>query len=169
MNNYNASVDRLACFPRALQSLIVGITDTDLRFRPPSQAWSILEVLCHLADEEERDFRPRLERTLHDEPWEPIDPEGWAIAHRYNEQSPAEVVARFAAERERSVLWLKSLENPNWDQSHDYPNHGPITAGEVFASWVAHDALHMRQIARRMHDLAQRDAGSHGTGYAGQW
>lgn len=30
-------------------------------------------------------------------------------------------------------------------------------------------AVHLRRIAKRLHQLAGRDAGSFGTGYAGSW
>jgi hypothetical protein len=39
----------------------------------------------------------------------------------------------------------------------------------LLASWAAHDALHLRQIARRLHGLAARDAGPYGVAYAGEW
>lgn len=164
-----STIDRLACFPRSLQSLAAGITDADMRFKPAPPHWSILEVLCHLADEEERDFPARLARTLAGEPWEPIDPEGWAHQHRYNEQSPAETIARFATAREQSLAWLHGLGAIDWEASHEHPILGRVCAGDLFASWVAHDALHLRQIAKRLHDLAQRDAAPYSTAYAGNW
>jgi DinB family protein len=175
MENLAASIDRLACFPRVLQTLATGMTDADLRWKPGAEHWSVLEVFGHLADEEARDFRPRLERTLAGRAWEPIDPEGWASAHRYNEASPAEVLAAFATQRERSVAWLAGLVGVvgvgevDWGCAHEHPVFGPIRAGDLLASWVDHDALHLRQIARRLHDLAVRDAGEFGTGYAGAW
>jgi hypothetical protein len=167
VHNPPALIDRLACFPRVLQALAAGLPDADLRWKPAPQHWSILEILCHLADEEERDFRPRLANTLAARPWEPIDPEGWA--DRYNEQSPAEIVARLATERERSVAWLQSLQETDWDTPHAHPILGPIRAGDLLASWAAHDALHLRQIARRLHELAQRDGLPYGSAYAGSW
>lgn len=162
-------LDRMACFPRCVDALLVGLSADDLRWRPPSGAWSILEVLCHLADEEVLDFRARVQRTLAEEDWEPIDPEGWAVERRYNEQSPVEVMARFEVEREKSVAWLKSLREPDWDGVHEHPRFGGIAAGDVMASWLAHDALHLRQIAKRLYELAARDGEPFGTGYAGKW
>jgi hypothetical protein len=35
------------------------------------------------------------------------------------------------------------------------------------ASWAAHDALHLRQIAKRLYELTARDAGRYSAGYAG--
>jgi hypothetical protein len=34
---------------------------------------------------------------------------------------------------------------------------------------VAHDYLHLRQIAKRMYQMAGRDAGEYSTRYAGEW
>ncbi len=169
IQNYPACLDRLASFPRSLAALVAGISDADLRHQPASGDWSILEVLCHLADEEDRDFKPRLERTLKGEAWEPIDPEGWAITHDYNRQSPAETLARFATQREQSLAWIKSIGTPDWNRAHEHPKLGTMHAGTLFASWLAHDALHLRQIAKRMYELAVRDAGSFDTKYAGDW
>lgn len=169
MHNLPAMIDRLACFPRVLQTLATGVTDEGLRFKPAPRHWSILEVFCHLADEEERDFRPRIERTLAQASWEPIDPERWAHQHRYNEQSPAEVLARFATLREQSLAWLHGLGAPDWEAAHRHGILGSIRAGDLMASWVAHDALHLRQIARRLYELAGRDAAPYSTAYAGDW
>jgi len=162
-------MDRLACFPRILQTLAAGLTDADMRFKPVPQHWSILEVLCHLADEEERDFPARLARTLAGEAWEPIDPEGWAHQHRYNEQSPSETIARFATLREQSLAWMHGRGEIDWDAAHQHSILGPIRAGDLFASWLAHDALHLRQISRRLFELAQRDGAPYSTAYAGDW
>lgn len=169
MQNLPHALARLATFPRMLESLCSTLPIDDLRRKPSASDWSILEILCHLADEETSDFRPRVERTLGGLPWDPIDPQGWAVERKYNEQSPAEVIARFAAERERSIAWLTSLEEPDWDAVHSHPKFGPIRAGDIMASWLAHDALHLRQIAKRLYELAQRDGHPHSTIYAGSW
>ncbi len=172
MQQLSRLLDRLACFPRVLQTLATGMSDADLRWKPGAEHWSVLEVFGHLAEEEARDFRPRLERTLAGRAWDPIDPEGWAVAHRYNEASPAEVLAEFATRRERSVAWLAGLVgvgSVDWGCVHEHPVFGPIRAGDLLASWVDHDALHLRQIARRLHELAVRDAGEFSTLYAGAW
>lgn len=162
-------LNRLACFPRCVDALLVGLCDDDLRWRPADGSWSILEILCHLADEEVFDFRARLKRTLAGEDWDPIDPEGWAIERRYNEQAPAEAMARFEVEREKSIAWLRSLRDPDWDSLHEHPRLGGIAAGDLMASWLAHDTLHLRQMARRLYQMAERDGLSFSTRYAGSW
>jgi hypothetical protein len=174
--NAEAIIRRLASFPAALRAAVAGVMEDEARWRPPhprypAGAWSILEVVCHLGDEEVEDFRARVAGTLRDPaaPWAPIDPEGWAVARRYNERDLGEALVRFAAERRASVDWLRSLSNPDWSIAHAHPTFGPIRAGDLLASWAAHDALHLRQIAKRLHELAARDAAEFRTRYAGEW
>jgi hypothetical protein len=148
-----------------------GLAAADARWRPDEGGWSILEIVTHLADEEVEDFRRRVELTLRDPeaPWPPIDPEGWAVERRYNEGSLAEAVGRFVAARRESVRWLRGLERPDWSTAHRHPKLGPLRAGEIFTAWVAHDALHLRQIAKRLFQMAQRDGGEYEPAYAGTW
>ncbi len=163
-------IARLDMFGQGLPSLLAGLLTEDARFKPPAGAWSILEIVNHLADEETRDFRARVELTLRDPalPWPLIDPEAWARDERYNEREFSGSVARFAAERRESVKWLRSLEAPDWTRAHKHPRAGTLAAGELLGSWAAHDALHLRQIAKRMYELAGRDSGRP-VKYAGEW
>lgn len=162
------SLDR---FGRMLPEVVRDIPADDTRWRPPDGVWSILEVVCHLADEEEFDFRARLQRTLSnpEEPWPRIAPVEWAVERRYNDGDLSAAVARFESLRRESVTWLRSLTEPNWASTYQYPQHGPIRAGDLLSAWAAHDALHLRQIAKRMYQLAARDAGEYSIHYAGEW
>jgi hypothetical protein len=166
-----ALIDSLDRFGRALPHVVAGMTEDDARWRPAEGAWSILEIVCHLGDEEVDDFRQRVRLTLEDStrPWPPIDPEGWATERRYNEGRLDDAVARFVSERQRSVEWLRELSDPDWEQAHAHPRFGPIRAGDVMTAWTAHDALHLRQIAKRQFQLAARDGRPFTTDYAGDW
>ncbi|MBC7834470.1 MAG: DinB family protein [Phycisphaerales bacterium] len=169
--NLAAITRRLDAFGRSLAPIVAQITPEEARFKPPSGAWSILEIVCHLADEEVEDFRPRLAALL-EKPqgeWLPIDPEAAAITRRYNEQELGAAVLRFATQRAASVAWLRLLSDPDWSASKQHSSAGTLRAGDLLASWVAHDALHQRQIAKRLFELAQRDAPGASTAYAGEW
>jgi hypothetical protein len=66
-----------------INSLVSRITQAQAQARPAPDSWSILEVICHLGDEEREDFRQRLDITLHrpQEAWPPINPPGWVASH----------------------------------------------------------------------------------------
>lgn len=169
--NADAIVRRLEAFPGIIAKVLDAATEGELRTRSPSGAWSILEVLCHLIDEEELDFRARLSGTLNNAAatWPPIDPEGWARERRYNEQDPRQALERFAAARAESIRWLRSLGAVDWATAHKHPKFGPIKAGDLLAAWAAHDALHLRQMAKRLYEWAASDAPGFSTRYAGDW
>jgi DinB superfamily len=169
--NLGAMIDRMQRLPAALSALLADVHRDDARFKPPSGAWSILEIVHHLGDEEVDDFRTHVRSTLDDpaRPWAPIDPEAWARDRHYNDDDLTEALARFARERAVSVAWLRSLADVEWSRSYAHPKAGPIAAGDVMLSWVAHDALHLRQISKRLYELALRDAPNFSAEYAGPW
>ncbi len=163
---------RLSGFSTALPALIGHVSAPDSKWKPADGAWSILEIVCHLADEEVDDFRARVQSTLEapEQEWAPIDPETAAIERKYNDGSISEAIERFVQERNTSVAWLRgNLERiaENVNQAYEHPRFGPITVGELFGSWVAHDQLHIRQISKRLYQLTNRDAAPYSTRYAG--
>ncbi len=171
--NAASIVAKLERFPDALRAAVACTSDADARFKPPSGAWSVLEVVNHLADEEAEDFRARLRFVLErrEGAWPAIDPEGWARERRYNERGLRESVERFVREREASIAWLRPVvaAGADWSLAYEHPKFGPIRAGDLLGAWAAHDALHLRQIAKRMFELAGRDAAGYITLYAGEW
>jgi hypothetical protein len=160
----------LAQGAETIQGLVVGVSPAEARVRPEADAWSILEVVAHLLDEEREDFRPRLDLVLHrpHEVWAPIDPAAWVTARGYNDRELAATLSAFLAERERSLTWLATLTAPDWSREYR-ATFGPITAGDLAASWAAHDLLHTRQLLelRRARLLAL--TAPHSTRYAGDW
>jgi DinB superfamily len=166
-----------------IQALVAGVTPEEARARPAPEAWSVLEVVCHLCDEEREDFRQHLDHILHrpDQTWPPINPYGtpgspggWVTARRYNERDLAQSLDEFLAERKHSLAWLKELSSPDWDRAAT-ASFGPlaeqisIKAGDMLASWVAHDNLHMRQLVELRRARLLRLAEPYDVQYAGGW
>jgi hypothetical protein len=154
----------------SIRSLLSGITQEDARFKPDNKSWSILETLCHLYDEEREDFRARLDATLHrpNDPWKSIDPEGWVATRKYNEQDFDAVKERFLAERSRSLDWLRGREDSKWNTIHE-ANFGIISAGDLLASWIAHDNLAIRQLVELRRARLERLVRPYTITYAGEW
>ncbi len=166
-------VEQLARTPGALAAWLEGLEADRARFKPPSGAWSIVEIMAHLVDEEREDFRARLRLTIESpgKEWPRTDPEAWSRDRGYHARDLDEMVNEFRKERDESLRWLLSLGNVDWKIAYQHPRVGPVTAGELLVSWSAHDALHVRQIAKRMFELAARDGADEGfkTTYAGEW
>ena len=161
---------QLARQAEAIRALVHGVSDEQARWKPDPDHWSILEVTHHLYDEEIEDFRAHLNHILYhaDQPWPRIDPGGWVTQRRYNEQDPAAMLAKLLAERQKSLAWLRSLAAPDWAAAIAMP-WGSLTAGDMLASWAAHDLLHLRQLVELHFAWTQRSVAPHSVEYAGDW
>lgn len=153
-----------------IRALLAGVEPEAARLKPSVESWSILEVVCHLYDEEREDFREHLDFILHrqKEKWHTIDSERLAIERNYNEQNFAEMQGKFFAEREKSLAWLKGLQNPAWEKTYT-TEYRTISAGEMFACWVAHDNLHIRQLVKLRRLRLENCTKPYSLGYAGDW
>jgi hypothetical protein len=153
-----------------IRALTANILQDEARVKPSPETWSMLEVVCHLYDEEREDFREHLDFILHrqNEAWHRIDPQGWVTARKYNEQDFLEMQIKFFEERKKSLDWLIDLSEADWDITYT-SEFGSVPAGEMFAAWVAHDNLHIRQLVELKRFHIERITQPHGIDYAGDW
>ena len=150
MVNYDHILNNLRQNKGVIQSLFDGVSEEQQRWKPSEGSWCMLEVLSHLLDEERLDFRFRVEFVLNN-PGEippPFNPLEWVTAHDYMNRDYKLTLKELIDERSRSVDWLESLENPDWDLSFEHPKLGRLTAGYFLNNWLAHDYLHIRQANR---------------------
>lgn len=162
---------RFTANAEAITALVRSSTPEQVRWKPAPEEWSILEVICHLVDEEREDFRTRTRLTLTDPAadWPPIDPQGWVTARQYNTQDPVERLEAFLTERRASLEWLRGLENHNWASTKTHPRRGSATAGEMLMAWVAHDHLHLRQLNHLHWQWLATQTPTFSLEYAGGW
>ncbi|MEM8908970.1 MAG: DinB family protein [Bacteroidota bacterium] len=163
-------IDQLEQNRLVFQQLLQAPAPELIRWKPQSNKWCLLEIVAHLHDEEVEDFRTRTRYTL-EQPQispPPIDPEGWVQARNYIGQDYSSKLATFLEERQQSVRWLRQLEHPQWDNAHQHPKLGPLSARFYLDNWLAHDYLHFRQIIQLK--IAYLEAHSQeDLSYAGGW
>lgn len=164
-------IARLSSNVAVIRGFVEGVTGEQARWKPTPEEWSIVEVINHLYDEEREDFRTRLDLTLHHpgQPLPDINPQGWVLERQYNRRPLQESWGDFLQERQRSISWLKGLSSPAWEAQYVHPRWGPISAGTFMASWVAHDFLHIRQLAGLHRAYVALLAEPHSVDYAGSW
>ncbi len=161
-----------------IRALLAGVAPYEARLKPSAESWSILEVVCHLYDEEREDFREHLDFILstslkaglhrQNETWHVIDTNGWVTQRNYNAQNLAAMQEKFFAEREKSLTWLKALQNPNWEKTYTTP-YRTISAGEMLACWIAHDNLAIRQLVELRRLWIEHITQPYNLEYAGDW
>jgi len=164
------SIAALARHAGVFRSLLAGRTAAEQSFRRAPGAWNLLEIACHLFDEERDDFRTRVRHCLEGAEGQPpaIDPAGWVEQRAYAQQNYDEKLEALLDERSRSLDWLGSQPAPQWDRGFDHPRLGHMTAKLFLVNWVAHDLLHIRQIVRVTYEFHRQSRGED-LSYAGDW
>lgn len=154
-----------------IASLTADIDDASAQLVCKAGEWTMLEVMCHLYDEEREDFRVRVMQTLTqpETPLAGIDPEGWVVSRGYAQRAFGEMRGRFLAERAQSIGQLYRLEGVDWRTPLNHPRLRELTAEQVAWAWVAHDLLHIRQLTELRYLVYQRQTTPYGYGYAGDW
>ena len=167
---FNSLYQELVNSTEMIRALTFGITQDEARVKPNPESWSILEVVCHLYDEEREDFREHLDFILYrqSEEWHRIDPQGWVTERKYNGQDFIEMQKKFFAEREKSLEWLQGISGTDWETTYTSEN-GSVSAGEMFSCWVAHDNLHIRQLVELRRNWIERMTQPYNIQYAGDW
>jgi hypothetical protein len=169
--NFDYCVRELSANAVAIQHLVAGIDAEQARWKPSPKDWSVLEVICHLADEEREDFRARIRHVLSgsDQPAPPIDPQGWVTQRAYNQRDLGESVADYLQERQQSLGWLHGLGDVSWDRViPEVPQPG-FRLGDLLVAWVAHDILHQRQLVELKWAFGLTVFAPFDPEYAGDW
>lgn len=154
---YNTIQDLLNAFqatPDTLNGLLKNISQEQARTaRGGDENWSVVEVLCHLRDAEERNLeRIRLMNTQ-DMPLIPAyDQEIWAKERNYAAAQLDEALAAFVKFRAASIAELSALTPDGWERAGQHSEIGKITITNYIIHLASHDAIHLAQIARQLYD-----------------
>lgn len=152
------------------KNLLSGLQSDVYLWKQAEEKWCLLEIICHLCDEEREDFRYRVKHILENPslPLNSIDPLGWVTLRKYTEQNYEDKINEFMAERKKSIQWLNSLNSNNWDNVYKHPKLGNLSAKMIFSNWLAHDYLHIRQILKLKYDYL-KFISDEDLSYAGNW
>jgi hypothetical protein len=164
-------LNQLSSNAAAIQRLLETVDTEQAGWKPSEADWSILEVLNHLVDEEKEDFRSRLQHLVSgsNESWPPTAPQQWVTDRGYNHRAFGESLANYVYEREYSLEWLRGLAGVEWQTRYQYPPLAGLSAGDLLASWVAHDLLHLRQLVELKCAHGQLQLAPYAMDYAEDW
>jgi hypothetical protein len=139
--------------PAVLRSLLADLPESWSRGTEGPDTWSPFDIVGHLIHGERTDWIPRTEILLaHGEtrPFIPFD--RFAQFEASRGKTLHELLDTFAGLRAANLMRLESLGLTSEDLGRRgrHPELGPVTLGELLATWVAHDLSHIAQIARVM-------------------
>ena len=166
----NEIIKNLDANKKVFEALLINKTENEYLWRPEPSKWCLLEIVCHLLDEEHEDFGARVKHCIENPLNElmPIDPVGWVLERDYINKKYNESLSRFLKQRSASVSYLKEHLNSNWDSSTTHPTLGKMSAKLFLTNWLAHDYLHIRQI-NSYHYLYLKEKTDLNLQYAGKW
>jgi hypothetical protein len=139
--------------PAVLSALLEDLPKAWIGAREEAEAWSPGEIVGHLIHGERTDWIVRTEILLaHGEtrPFTPFD--RFAQFEASRGKTLHELLDIFAGLRAANLIRLESLglTPADLERRGRHPELGPVTLGELLATWVAHDLSHIAQIARVM-------------------
>jgi hypothetical protein len=142
-------VDALVSAPEVLTRLVGDLAArAEIPLRNPS-GWTLLEIVCHLRDAEERALeRTRLMRDTDGPKITSYDPALWAVERAYASQDLATAVSEFRSLREAHVSELEAISFEDWQRGGSHAEYGDIDIIGHAIHIMSHDANHLRQIAQ---------------------
>jgi hypothetical protein len=143
-----ASRRALQRLPDVLEALAGDLDPAIARTRPAHDEWAPVEILCHLRDEETEDFGARLRAVVNGEAsFSPIDPVSWVESRRYRDADTREVLEALRIRRRASVEYLEGIDVARLAAAIPLGKLGPLSGLDLLVAWVAHDQLHLAQLA----------------------
>jgi hypothetical protein len=134
--------------PDVLAGLLGGLDAAAWRTRPAPAEWAPVEIVCHLRDEETEDFGARVRVIAdHGRSFAPNDPERLAIERRYLDDDGPGALTAFREHRASSLVFLAGLAPERLVGAVERPSGGVLSGLDLLAAWVAHDRLHLAQLA----------------------
>jgi len=139
----------LSTTPDRWRELTAGVELGLLERRPAPGEWSALECLQHLLDTELGAFAIRLEAFREGRDFENFDPDA-AGSQPEPGSAPADLAARFARARTRSLEALDRFSAADLELTARHSELGRVTLREMINEWAAHDLMHTVQAERAL-------------------
>jgi uncharacterized damage-inducible protein DinB len=143
----------LRATPGVLRAWLKDLPDGWAHSNEGPDSWSPYDIVGHLIHGERTDWIPRLELILQKGDSEAFNPfDRYAQFRESQGRSLEELLDKFQALRAANLNRLEShrLTPSDFNRRGRHPELGPVTLGQLLATWVAHDLNHLGQIARVM-------------------
>lgn len=146
----SAALDQYAQGPRALREVIAGLNDRQLRTPAPPGNWSVLQIVCHIADFEIV-YADRIKRVLVED--RPTmfggDPDQFAARLCYHQRDLEEELNVIAAIRAQVARILGTATMADFERVGIHSSDGPLTLSTLLKRIAGHIPHHGKFIAEK--------------------
>jgi len=139
-----------------LRRAVAGLSAEELRARPGPGAWSVLEVVIHLADSDAISI-DRMKRILSedDPPLLYADETAYVERLHPHEQDLEEALLLFEVGRRQWARVLRRLPDEAFLRVGTHNRRGKVTLGGMVASYVKHVDDHLEFVAGKRANLGK--------------
>jgi uncharacterized damage-inducible protein DinB len=142
--------------PAKLRAAVAGLTREDLTARPGPGAWSILEVVVHIADSDAISI-DRMKRMLSEDnpPLLYADETAYVQRLRTHDQDIEDALTLLEVGRRQWALVLRLLPDEAFSRSGQHNRRGTVTVGGYVASYIDHIDDHLKFIEGKRANLGK--------------
>ena len=143
--DYPALLDAYLAGPKQLRSAVAGLSREQLILRPVAGRWSVLEVVCHLADTD-ANIVHRLKRVLSEERpvFDRVQPDLMLSALAYHDRDVEEELGLFDLGRRQIARILRSGPSEAWARVGILGDRGVRIVSQMVTGAVEHLAHHLK-------------------------
>lgn len=149
-----AAVESYLAGSADLRAAVAGLSREQVLARPIPGQWSVLEVVCHLADTD-ANIAHRLKRVLsEDRPtFDRVQPELMRVALAYQARDIEEELALFALGRRQIARILQASPPDAWERVGIVGDRGDKAVAQMVNGAIEHVAHHLKFIVEKRHAL----------------
>ncbi|HEY3930632.1 MAG TPA: DinB family protein [Candidatus Koribacter sp.] len=151
METLNDTIALLTRTPAALNALLRDLPDCWTMRNEGENTWNAFGVVGHLAHGERTDWMPRIRRMLEHGDKVPFDKfDRFAQDRDSAGKTLPQLLDEFAELRAANLDQLRALNlrPADFERRGMHPSLGPVTLGNLIATWSAHDLTHLHQLSR---------------------
>ena len=155
-----SAIDAYLAGPRELRAAVAGLGRDQLVSRPVPGKWSVLEVVCHLADTD-ANIAHRIKRLLsEDRPaFDRVQPDLMQAALAYHERDVEEELTLFDVGRRQVGRILAASPAEAWERTGVVGDRGDRSVAQMVDGAVQHLAHHLAFVAEKRRALGLGEGG----------
>ncbi len=148
--HYPALLEAYLAGPDQLRSAVAGLSREQLIARPVVGSWSVLEVVCHLADTD-ANIVHRLKRVLSEERpvFNRVQPDMMLAALAYHSRDVEEELGIFDLARRQIGRILGASPPDAWERTGVVGDRGDRTVDQMIHGAVEHLAHHLEFVIEK--------------------
>jgi len=146
-----AQIDKIRQLPAQVESLVKGLTATQLTTHYLPDEWSVAQNVHHLADSHMNSYiRCKLIATEDRPPLKPYDQDKWADFADAKGADLTPTLALLKSLHMRWVVFWETLPDSAWSRVGIHAENGPMSLDEIVRLYAEHGEAHLDQITRTL-------------------